>query len=66
MIKTFEEYQVDSGQLFEAKAAFNAAVEMCREHYELDNILNEIAEMIEEDKELMIDLAGGEDGEAPV
>ena len=38
MIKTFEEYQVDKGQLFESKAAFNAAVEMCKAHYEEEKI----------------------------
>lgn len=34
MIKSFEEYQIDHGQLFESKAAFNAAVAMCKAHYE--------------------------------
>lgn len=33
-LKTFEEYQIDVEQLFEAKAAFNAAVKMCEEFYE--------------------------------
>jgi len=33
-IKTFAEYQVEIRQLFDAEAAFNAAIEMCKEHYE--------------------------------
>ena len=37
-IKTFEEFQVDHEQLFEAKAAFNAAVKMCKAHYEEEAI----------------------------
>ena len=33
-LKSFEDYQVDHGQLFEARAAFEAAVAMCKVHYD--------------------------------
>jgi hypothetical protein len=34
MLLSFEDYQIKHGQLFEARAAFNAALEMCKAHYE--------------------------------
>ena len=60
-LKSFEDYQVDHGQLFEARAAFEAAVAMCKEHYrspkkpvakfiaELEPI-KEVVEIIEEEE----------------
>lgn len=44
MIKSFEDYQVENEQLFETKAAFNAAVRMCKEHYEATTIPLNITE----------------------
>lgn len=49
-IKTFEEYQIDHNQLFEARAAFEAAVEMCIAHYEgsLEEEVVAVGEVVEE------------------